>query len=70
MAVELGDVVAPEHGGPRDPRRSAVRARDGQSTGGDRTQIKADYIILSVPATALRAIEITPDLPLEQAKVF
>jgi monoamine oxidase len=41
-----------------------------ESAGGDRTQIKADYVILSVPATALRAIEITPGLPLEQAKVF
>ncbi|HKT35862.1 MAG TPA: NAD(P)/FAD-dependent oxidoreductase, partial [Nitrospira sp.] len=37
---------------------------------GDRTQLKADYVILAVPATTLRAIEIIPELPPDQAKVF
>jgi monoamine oxidase len=41
-----------------------------EDTGGDRTQMKADYVILAVPVTTLNAIEITPALPLEQAKVF
>ena len=41
-----------------------------ETAGGDRVQIKADYVILAVPVTALRAIEITPDLPPEQAKAF
>jgi monoamine oxidase len=35
--------------------------------GGTRTQIKADYVILAVPVTALQAIEIVPGLPAEQA---
>jgi monoamine oxidase len=69
MAVELGEAL---HLG------TAVRAvRDEQSSvrvtvehGGDRMQIEADYVILAVPTIALRAIEISPDLPLEQTKVF
>ena len=32
--------------------------------------MNADYTILAVPVTTLRAIEITPDLPAEQTKVF
>jgi monoamine oxidase len=70
MADELGEAVH---------LNTVARAvRDEHSTlrvtvedaGGDRTQIKADYVILAVPVTALRAIEITPDLPSEQAKAF
>jgi monoamine oxidase len=37
---------------------------------GTRTQINADYVILAVPVTALRAIEILPELPAEQARAF
>ena len=38
-----------------------------ERAGGDRSQIKADYVILAVPATTLRAIDITPPLTPEQA---
>jgi monoamine oxidase len=41
-----------------------------QSGGGDRTQIVADYVVLAVPTTALRTIEIVPELPAEQARAF
>ena len=41
-----------------------------QSVSGDQAQLKADYIILAVPGTMLRSIDILPELPLEQAKVF
>ena len=41
-----------------------------QSANGDEAQMKADYVILAVPVTTLRAIDIRPDLPVEQAKVF
>jgi monoamine oxidase len=69
MAAELGEVVH---------LNTTVRAvHDDQSTvrvtvehGDDRTQMKADYVILAVPAAMVRAIAITPDLPLEQATVF
>jgi monoamine oxidase len=45
--------------------RVTVEAADGE-----RSHIKADYVILAVPATTLRAIDITPALPPEQANVF
>ena len=69
MAVELGDALH---------LNTAARAiRDEQSSvsltvehRGDRTQLKADYVILAVPAATLRAIEIIPELPPDQAKVF
>jgi monoamine oxidase len=69
MAVELGDALHLD---------TAARAvHDDQSSvrvtverGGDRTQIKADYAILAAPAPALRAIDIMPGLPREQARVF
>jgi monoamine oxidase len=69
MAVELGDALH---------LNTAARAvHDDQSSvrvtverGGDRTQIKADYAILAAPVAALRAIEIMPGLPREQATVF
>ena len=32
--------------------------------------MKADYIILAVPVTTLRAIDIRPGLPLEQTNAF
>jgi len=41
-----------------------------ERAGGDRTPIKADYVILAVPVPMLRGIKITPALPPEQAKVF
>jgi len=69
MAVELGEALH---------LNTAARAvHDDQSSvrvtverGGDRTQIKADYAILAAPVAALRAIEIMPGLPREQATVF
>ena len=70
MAIELGEAL--------HLNTSARAVHDEQTsvrvtverTGGDRTQMSADYVILAVPVRALRAIEITPDLPPEQAKVF
>jgi monoamine oxidase len=41
-----------------------------EHAGGDRVQLRADYVILAIPVTALRAIEITPMLPPEQARAF
>src|SRR6188508_1126474 len=70
MAVELGEAVhlnttaRAVHDNQRSVRVTVERA------GGDWTQMHADYVILAVPVTALRAIEITPDLPTEQAKAF
>ena len=70
MAVELDEAVhlnttaRAVHDDQTSVRITVERA------GGDRTQMNADYVILAVPVTTLRAIEITPDLPLEQAKVF
>jgi monoamine oxidase len=69
MAVELGEALH---------LNTAARAVHDNHTSvtvtmehrGDRTQIKADYVILAVPLTTLRAIEIVPNLPLEQADVF
>jgi monoamine oxidase len=69
MASELGEALH---------LSTAVRAVHDEESSvrvtvehrGDRTPIKADYAILAVPATALRAIEINPHLPPEQAKVF
>ena len=69
MAVELGDALhlnTPARAIDQD--HLSVRVTVGHD--GDRTQIKADYGILAVPVAALRAIEIKPDLPLEQANVF
>jgi monoamine oxidase len=48
---------------------SCVRVTVEDANGG-RTQIKADYVILAVPVPALRAIDIAPELPPEQGKVF
>jgi monoamine oxidase len=70
MAVELGEAL--------HLNTTARAVHDNQTSvcttveraGGDRTQLNADYVILAVPVTTLHAIEITPDLPLEQAKVF
>ncbi|HTL62544.1 MAG TPA: NAD(P)/FAD-dependent oxidoreductase [Nitrospira sp.] len=69
MAAELGEAVH---------LNSVARAihHDQSSVsvavehGGEKAQIKADYVILAVPVTTLRAIEIVPDLPAEQANVF
>ena len=70
MAMELGEALhlnttaRAVHDDQTSVRVTVERA------GGDRRQINADYVILAVPVTTLRAIEITPDLPLEQAKAF
>ena len=69
MAVELGEALH---------LNTAARAiHDDQSSvrvtvehAGDRTQMTADYVILAVPVNLVRAIEIAPPLPPEQAKVF
>jgi monoamine oxidase len=69
MAAELGEALH---------LNTAARAiRVDQSSAsvtvehrGDRTQLKADYVILAVPATMVRAIEIVPEVPPEQANVF
>ena len=63
-ALHLNTVVRAVHDG-----QGALCVRV-ESAAGDRTQMKADYVILAVPVTTLRAIEIRPDLPPEQAKVF
>ena len=69
MAKELGEAL--------HLNTSARAIHDDQSSmrvtvehGGDRTQMKADYVILAVPVNMVRAIEIAPALPLEQAKVL
>ena len=61
VAVELGEAV--------HLNTTARAVHDDQTfvhvtverTGGDRTQMNADYVILAVPVTTLRAIEITPN---------
>ena len=69
MAVELGEAV--------HLKTAALAIHDDRSSvrvavehAGDRTEIKADYVIVAVPVTTLRAIEISPELPIEQAKAF
>jgi monoamine oxidase len=70
MAAELGEAVL---------LKTVARAVHDDSTsmrvtmedaGGDQALMKADYVILAVPVTTLRAIDIQPELPPEQAKVF
>ena len=69
MAVELGEALHLNTAARAvHDDRSSVRVT--VERGGDQTQIKADYAILAAPAAALRAVEITPGLPPEQAKVF
>jgi monoamine oxidase len=70
MAMELGEAVHlnTTARAVHDNQRSVRVTVEG--AGRDRTQMNADYVILAVPVTTLRAIEITPDLPTEQAKVF
>lgn len=41
-----------------------------QPPAGGEAHIKADYVILAVPVTTLRSIDIRPGLPLEQAHAF
>ena len=41
-----------------------------QRPGGEQAHMKADYVILAMPATTLRSIDIKPGLPLEQANAF
>ena len=67
MAVELGEAV--------HLTTAALAIHDDRSSvrvavehAGGRTEIKADYVIVAVPVTTLRAIEISPELPIEQAK--
>ena len=69
MAVELGEAV--------HLKTVALAIHDDRSSvrvavehAGERTEIKADYVIVAVPVTTQRAIEISPELPIEQAKAF
>jgi monoamine oxidase len=69
MAVELGEAV--------HLKTAALAIHDDRSSvrvavehAGERTEIKADYVIVAVPVTTQRAIEISPELPIEQAKAF
>jgi len=41
-----------------------------QRPGGEQAHMKSDYVILAMPVTTLRSIEIKPGLPLEQATAF
>lgn len=41
-----------------------------QRPGDDQAHMKADYLILAVPVTTLRSIDIRPGLPLEQTHAF
>jgi monoamine oxidase len=41
-----------------------------QRTGGDQAHMKSDYVILALPVTTLRSIDIKPGLPLEQANAY
>ena len=74
----LPHAMAQEAGEGLHFKTAALAVHDDQScvrvivehAGGDRVQLKADYVILAVPVTALRAIEITPALPPEQAQAF
>jgi monoamine oxidase len=69
MAVELGEAV--------HLKTAALAIHDDRSSvrvavehAGERTEIKADYVIVAVPVTTQRAIEMSPELPIEQAKAF
>ena len=70
MALSLGDAL--------HLNTMAVAIRQDQASvhltvqrsSGDQTHMKADYIILAVPVTTLRAIDIRPGLPLEQTNAF
>jgi monoamine oxidase len=70
MALSLGDAL--------HLQTVAVAIRQDQASvhltvqrpGGEQTHMKADYIILAVPVTTLRSIDIKPALPLEQANAF
>ena len=41
-----------------------------QRPGGEQAHLKSDYVILAIPVTTLRSIDIKPGLPLEQANAF
>ena len=70
MAAELGDALHLNTAARAvDDDRSSVRVTV-ERIGGDRTQMQANYVILAVPVTMLRTIEMTPALPREQAQVF
>ncbi|HSC56067.1 MAG TPA: NAD(P)/FAD-dependent oxidoreductase [Nitrospira sp.] len=69
MALELGDALHLSTA-VRGVHDEGSSARVTVEHAGDRTRMRADYVILAVPLTALSAIEIAPGLPLEQAQVF
>ena len=69
MAVKLGEAVYLKTAARAIyDDRSSVRVAVEHA--GDRTEMKADYAVVAVPVTTLRAIEFTPNLPIEQAKAF
>jgi len=70
MAATLGDalhlktVVAAVH------QHGASIRLTVHGAAGDQAPMRADYVILAVPVTTLRSIDIRPALPIEQAKAF
>ncbi|HEX6950647.1 MAG TPA: NAD(P)/FAD-dependent oxidoreductase [Nitrospira sp.] len=69
MAVELGEAVQLNTVA-RAIQQDDTCVRVTVEHEGDRTSLQADYVILAVPVSTIRSIEITPDLPAEQAHVF
>jgi monoamine oxidase len=49
--------------------RTKIRLKIG-TAGGEERQMDADYLILAIPATRLRALEFHPSLPAEQTKAI
>jgi monoamine oxidase len=69
MAVELGEAVHLKTAARAiHDDRSSVRVAVEHA--GERTEMRGDYVVVAVPVTTLRAIEISPDLPIQQAKAF
>jgi monoamine oxidase len=69
MALQLGEAVHLKTAARAIyDDRSSVRVAVEHAS--ERTEMRADYVVVAVPVTTLRAIEISPDLPIEQAKAF
>jgi len=62
-AVSLNTVV-------RAIRQDHTSVRVMVEHAGDRTPVQADYVILAVPVSTIRDVEVTPGLPPEQVTVF